>query len=62
VKMVVLNLERATQDFALIAGQKRGIAGVSRLLADYSIPKVSDQVVGVIPIYSDVRARSGLYD
>jgi UDP-N-acetylglucosamine 2-epimerase len=57
VMMVGLEVERIRQGLAILATQKRGSARNFRLVADYSIPNVSDKVVRIIHSYTDYVNR-----
>jgi UDP-N-acetylglucosamine 2-epimerase (non-hydrolysing) len=58
VMMVGLNPERVLQALALIETQRRGESRDFRLVADYSMPNVSEKVVRIIHSYTDyVRRR-----
>jgi UDP-N-acetylglucosamine 2-epimerase (non-hydrolysing) len=58
VMMVGLNPERVLQALALIQTQRRGEDRDFRLVADYSMPNVSEKVVRIIHSYTDyVRRR-----
>jgi UDP-N-acetylglucosamine 2-epimerase (non-hydrolysing) len=53
VMMTGLNPERVAQALALVAAQRRGEERDFRLVADYSMPNVSDKVVRIILSYTD---------
>ena len=57
VMMVGLELERVRQGLAILHGQLRGDLRSLRLVADYSIPNVSDKVVRIIHSYTDYVNR-----
>lgn len=57
VMMVGLEVERVRQGLAILASQPRGIARTMRLVADYSMPNVSDKVVRIIHSYTDYVSR-----
>lgn len=57
VMMTGLSPERVMQGLALIADQKRGQDRDFRLVADYSMPNVSDKVVRIIHSYADYVKR-----
>ena len=57
VMMVGLNPDRVMQALALIADQPRGDDRAYRLVADYSMPNVSDKVVRIIHSYVDYVRR-----
>lgn len=57
VMMTGLSPERVMQGLVLIAGQKRGLERDFRLVADYSMPNVSDKVVRIIHSYADYVKR-----
>jgi UDP-N-acetylglucosamine 2-epimerase len=52
VMMVGLEVERVRQGLAILATQLRGIDRTLRLVADYSMPNVSDKVVRIIHSYT----------
>lgn len=58
VMMVGLNPDRVLQALALIAAQKRGESRDFRLVADYSMPNVSEKVVRIIHSYTDYVRRT----
>lgn len=58
VMMVGLNLERVRQGLRLVCGQQRGEHRDFRLVADYSMPNVSDKVVRIIHSYTDYVRRT----
>lgn len=53
VMMVGLNVDRVRQGLAILASQTRGDERTVRLVADYSMPNVSDKVVRIIHSYTD---------
>jgi UDP-N-acetylglucosamine 2-epimerase len=53
VMMTGLEVERVFQGLAIIADQRRGAERTLRLVADYSMPNVSDKVVRIILSYVD---------
>jgi UDP-N-acetylglucosamine 2-epimerase len=58
VMMVGLEVERVRQGLAILANQPRGADQRSlRLVADYSMPNVSDKVVRIIHSYTDFVNR-----
>lgn len=57
VMMVGLNPERVLQALALIETQGRGEVRDFRLVADYSMPNVSEKVVRIIHSYTDYVRR-----
>lgn len=57
VMMVGLEVERVRQGLAILATQPRGTERSLRLVADYSMPNVSDKVVRVIHSYTDYVNR-----
>lgn len=58
VMMVGLNPERVLQALALIETQGRGETRDFRLVADYSMPNVSEKVVRIIHSYTDYVRRT----
>ncbi len=58
VMMVGLNPERVLQALALIETQGRGKTRDLRLVADYSMPNVSEKVVRIIHSYTDYVRRT----
>ena len=58
VMMVGLNPERVEQALVLLAAQKRDGERDFRLVADYSMPNVSDKVVRIIHSYVDYVRRT----
>jgi len=57
VMMVGLEVERVRQGLAILATQSRGADRILRLVADYSMPNVSDKVVRIIHSYTDYVNR-----
>ncbi|MDM4767527.1 UDP-N-acetylglucosamine 2-epimerase (non-hydrolyzing) [Pelomonas sp. SE-A7] len=57
VMMVGLSVDRVRQGLALLAGQARGVQRDLRLVADYSMPNVSDKVLRIIHSYTDYVNR-----
>ncbi len=57
VMMVGLEVERVRQALAILATQPRGAERGLRLVADYSMPNVSDKVVRIIHSYTDYVNR-----
>ena len=57
VMMVGLDVERVNQGLAILQTQTRGVDRDLRLVADYSIPNVSDKVVRIIHSYTDYVNR-----
>jgi UDP-N-acetylglucosamine 2-epimerase len=57
VMMVGLEVERIRQGLAILATQPRGDKRGNRLVADYSMPNVSDKVVRIIHSYTDYVNR-----
>lgn len=57
VMMVGLEVERVRQGLAIVALQSRGAERSLRLVADYSMPNVSDKVVRIIHSYTDYVNR-----
>ncbi|MGS0621382.1 non-hydrolyzing UDP-N-acetylglucosamine 2-epimerase [Ralstonia sp. VS2407] len=57
VMMVGLEVDRVRQGLAILQGQPRGTARSLRLVADYSMPNVSDKVVRIIHSYTDYVKR-----
>jgi len=55
--MVGLNVERVRQALAILDDQPRGAHRGLRLVADYSMPNVSDKVVRIIHSYTDFVNR-----
>jgi UDP-N-acetylglucosamine 2-epimerase len=57
VMMVGLEVERVRQGLAILQTQPRGTERSLRLVADYSMPNVSDKVVRIIHSYTDYVNR-----
>jgi UDP-N-acetylglucosamine 2-epimerase (non-hydrolysing) len=57
VMMVGLEVERVRQGLAILATQARGTDRSLRLVADYSMPNVSEKVVRIIHSYTDYVNR-----
>jgi UDP-N-acetylglucosamine 2-epimerase (non-hydrolysing) len=57
VMMVGLEIERVCQALTILATQPRGDERSLRLVADYSMPNVSDKVVRIIHSYTDYVNR-----
>ena len=57
VMMVGLELDRVRQGLDILATQKRGDERSMRLVADYSVPNVSDKVVRILHSYTDYVNR-----
>lgn len=57
VMMVGLEVERVRQGLAILQSQSRGAERALRLVADYSMPNVSDKVVRIIHSYTDYVNR-----
>jgi UDP-N-acetylglucosamine 2-epimerase len=57
VMMVGLEVERVRQGLAILQTQPRGAERNLRLVADYSMPNVSDKVVRIIQSYTDYVNR-----
>jgi UDP-N-acetylglucosamine 2-epimerase len=57
VMMVGLETERVRQGLAILESQPRGSQRSLRLVADYSMPNVSDKVVRIIHSYTDYVNR-----
>jgi UDP-N-acetylglucosamine 2-epimerase len=58
VMMVGLNPDRVLQALALLESQGRGAVRDFRLVADYSMPNVSEKVVRIIHSYTDYVRRT----
>ena len=57
VMMVGLEVERVRQGLAIVVQQARGAERELRLVADYSMPNVSDKVVRIVHSYTDYVRR-----
>ena len=57
VMMVGLEVDRVRQGLAILESQPRGDTRNLRLVADYSMPNVSDKVVRIIHSYTDYVQR-----
>ena len=57
VMMVGLEIDRVRQGLSILATQARGTERGLRLVADYSMPNVSDKVVRIIHSYTDYVNR-----
>jgi UDP-N-acetylglucosamine 2-epimerase len=57
VMLVGLDIERIRQGLAILDSQPRGEDRVLRLVADYSVPNVSEKVVRIIHSYTDYVRR-----
>lgn len=57
VMMVGLGIERVMQGLAILEDQPRGEDRLLRLVADYSMPNVSDKVLRIILSYTDYVNR-----
>ena len=57
VMMVGLEVQRVRQGLVILATQPRGVERSLRLVADYSMPNVSDKVVRIIQSYTDYVNR-----
>lgn len=58
VMMVGLEVERVLQGLAILESQSRGDQREMQLVADYSVPNVSDKVVRIIHSYCDYVLRT----
>jgi UDP-N-acetylglucosamine 2-epimerase len=58
VMMVGLEVDRVRQGLAILETQPRGTERALRLVADYSMPNVSDKVVRIIHSYTDYVNRA----
>jgi UDP-N-acetylglucosamine 2-epimerase (non-hydrolysing) len=57
VMMVGLEVDRVRQGLAILESQPRGVERSLRLVADYTMPNVSDKVVRIIHSYTDYVKR-----
>lgn len=57
VMMTGLHSERILQGMAILADQSRGVHRDLTLVADYSVPNVSDKVVRIVHSYTDYVNR-----
>lgn len=57
VMMVGLDVERVSQGLHILLSQRRGVERHVRLVADYSVPNVSEKVVRIIHSYTDYVQR-----
>jgi UDP-N-acetylglucosamine 2-epimerase (non-hydrolysing) len=57
VMMVGLDVERVRQGLHILSSQKRGVERDLRLVADYSMPNVSEKVARIIHSYTDYVQR-----
>lgn len=57
VMMTGLDVDRVRQGLAILESQARGDSRTLRLVADYSMPNVSDKVVRIIHSYTDYVRR-----
>lgn len=57
VMMTGLEVDRVIQGLAILVDQGRGESRTLRLVADYSMPNVSDKVVRIIHSYTDYVNR-----
>ena len=57
VMMVGLEVERVRQGLSILTAQTRGEQRTMRLVADYSMPNVSDKVVRIVHSYTDYVKR-----
>jgi len=57
VMMVGLNPERVLQGLLQLESQKRGEERIFRMVADYSMPNVSEKMVRIIISYTDYIKR-----
>jgi UDP-N-acetylglucosamine 2-epimerase len=57
VMMTGLDVARVRQALAILAHQPRGEERGMRLVADYSVPNVSDKVVRIVHSYTDYVKR-----
>ncbi|MNH34209.1 UDP-N-acetylglucosamine 2-epimerase [compost metagenome] len=56
--MVGLEAERVLQGLSILESQLRGEQRTLRLVADYSMPNVSDKVVRIVHSYTDYVNRT----
>jgi len=57
VMMVGLDVVRVRQSLSILTSQARGEQRTMRLVADYSMPNVSDKVVRIVHSYTDYVKR-----
>jgi UDP-N-acetylglucosamine 2-epimerase len=57
VMLVGLDVQRVRQALAILNGQPRGEQRALRLVADYSMPNVSDKVLRLLHSYTDYVNR-----
>jgi UDP-N-acetylglucosamine 2-epimerase len=57
VMMVGLEVERVLQGLAILEKQASGVERTLRLVADYSMPNVSDKIVRIVHSYTDYVSR-----
>ncbi len=57
VMMTGLEVDRVRQGLAILATQSRGVERSLRLVADYSVPNVSDKILRIIHSYTDYVRR-----
>ena len=57
VMMVGLEIERMLQALSIVKTQSRGVTRDFRMVADYSMPNVSEKVVRIIHSYTDYVNR-----
>jgi UDP-N-acetylglucosamine 2-epimerase (non-hydrolysing) len=57
VMMVGLDIQRVRQGLEILRAQPRGADRGLRLVADYSMPNVSDKVIRIIHSYTDYVNR-----
>jgi UDP-N-acetylglucosamine 2-epimerase (non-hydrolysing) len=55
--LVGLEVERVRQGLSILTSQTRGEQRTMRLVADYSMPNVSDKVVRIVHSYTDYVKR-----
>ena len=58
VMMVGLSEQRVMQGLTILQEQRSGESGITRLVADYSMPNVSEKVVRIIHSYTDYVNRT----